>query len=95
MDEHIDKKKFDVGWIKAFLVVIAFFGQGYYWQGKIDSHTNNPEIHRTQAELANMFVLRREYDSNVTALREDIRWLKNEIIRISDKLDRLAERGNK
>lgn len=88
-----EKKKFDVSWLKVAAVCLSVIGAAYYYKGTFDSHINNAEIHKTQAELTDMFVLRREYNSNTDALREDMRWLKSELVRISDKLDRLVERN--
>lgn len=96
MADNEDKKKIDVqGLIRTGITIAAVIGAVYYWQGKIDSHVANSEIHQSTTQLADTFVLRREYDSNVAALRDDIKWVKSEMVRISNKIDRLAERGQK
>ena len=95
MDNTPDRKHIDLSWLKVAAVCLSVIGAAYYYKGTFDSHINNAEIHKTQAELTDMFVLRREYDSNIEALREDMRWLKTELVRISDKLDRLVERNSK
>lgn len=94
MDEG--KKTDTMGWLRLAITIAAYVATVAIWGAKMDSeisaHIDNSELHRTQAELADVFVLRREYNSNIEALREDMRWLKSELVRISDKLDRLVER---
>ena len=96
MTENDDRKKFDwSAWGRlAIYIATTALAIGVY-KGSVDGHIANREIHLTHTELANVFVLRREYDSNVAALREDIRWVKTELVRMSDKLDRLTERNGK
>ena len=94
MDEG---KKIDISWLKIVAVCVSVIGAANYERGAskgtLDAHIHNVEIHKTQAELSAMYVLRREYESNTNALREDMRWVKSEMIRISDKIDRLVERN--
>ena len=48
------------GWLRTAVMIGTIIGGYYYTQGRMDSHVSNKEIHKSSAELAEMFVLRRE-----------------------------------
>ena len=53
---------------------------------RLDSHVENRDIHKTTSQLADMFVLRREWESNHSTLKDDVRYLRNKIDAIYDKV---------
>lgn len=79
--------KLDIqGLIRTAVTIGAIIGGYYYAMGRFDSHVDNRDIHKTTAELSEMFVLRHEWESNHTALREDVRYLRNKIDAIYDRV---------
>ena len=79
--------KLDIqGLIRTTVTIGAIIGGYYYAMGRLDSHVENRDIHKTTAELSEMFVLRREWESNHTALREDVRYLRNRTDAIYERI---------
>lgn len=79
--------KLDIqGLIRTTVTIGAIIGGYYYAMGRLDSHVENRDIHKTPAELSEMFVLRREWESNHTALREDVRYLRNRTDAIYERI---------
>lgn len=76
------------GWIRTAITIAVAVGSMFYFKGQVESHIENKEIHGTRAELSDMFVLRREYDNNVTGLREDLRYLRQRIDVLIDRVDK-------
>ncbi len=74
------------GWIRTAVMICAIVGGYYYQQGRLDSHVNNKDIHASTSELADKFVLRREWESNHSTLKDDVRYLRNKIDAIYDKV---------
>lgn len=79
--------KLDVqGLIRTAITIGAIVGGAYYAMGWLDSHVENRDIHKTTSQLADMFVLRREWESNHSTLKDDVRYLRNKIDAIYDKV---------
>lgn len=79
--------KLDIqGLIRTTVTIGAIIGGYYYAMGRLDSHVENRDIHKTTAELSEMFVTRREWEGNHTALREDVRYLRNRTDAIYERI---------
>lgn len=84
--------KIDIqGLIRTAATIGAIVAGYWYAMGRIDSHIASKDIHRTTSDLADVFVLRREWESNHTALREDVKYLRNKIDAIYDKLQNVSK----
>lgn len=60
----------------------------YYFKGQVDSHIDNKEIHRSPTELNDIYVLRREYDGNVAGIKDDLRYMRQRLDMLLDRVDR-------
>ena len=88
--------KLDVqGWIRTAVMIGAIAGGYYYSQGRLDAHLSNKEIHKSTAELSDMFVLRREWESNHYTLKDDVKYLRNKIDAIYDKVSDTPTSGGR
>ena len=88
-DTSPDKwKLLDSGWAKVLLVCATIVGSCYF-------HVNNHEVHHTVSELMQIFPTRAEFEDSKSSAREDMNWIKSELVRINSKLDRIAERSVK
>ena len=67
------------GWLRTALVIASMAGAVYYNKGRIDAHMANRDVHKTTSELADMFVLRREYEKHDARMAEDVRYLRDRI----------------
>ena len=93
-EQQIEKKisTSDIkGWIRTAITVITVIGSMYYFKGQVDAHIANEEIHISPAALTDIFVTRREYESNVTGIKDNINYIRNRLDSISDKIDRFKE----
>ena len=80
------------GWLRFLLTILALVGAVYYSKGQIDAHMANKDIHNSITDLAERFVLRREYDNNIAGLRDDLRYLRNRIDMLIDRIDERSKR---
>lgn len=77
------------GWFRTAVVTGTIIGGYYYTQGRMDSHVDNKEIHKSSAELTEMFVLRREWESNHYTLKDDVKYLRDKIDAIYYKVNNI------
>ena len=73
-----------MGWVRTGITIISFIGSMYYFKGKVDAHIENNEIHRTPTELNDVYVLRREYNSNVDGIKKDLRYMRQRLDMLID-----------
>ena len=81
--------------MRTGLVIVSMIGAVYYAKGQMDAHIGNKEIHSTVADNADRFVLRREYDNNIAGLRDDLRYLRNRIDMLIDRVDERSKKEGK
>lgn len=94
-DQQIEKKisTSDIkGWVRTGLTIISVIGSMYYFKGQVDSHIDNKEIHRSPTELNDIYVLRREYDANVTGIKDDLRYLRNRMDVLIDVVNKVEKK---
>ena len=77
------------GWLRTAVVTGTIIGGDYYTQGRMDSPVDNKEIHKSSAELSEMFVLRREWESNHYTLKDDVKYLRDKIDAIYYKVNNI------
>lgn len=79
--------KLDIqGLIRLVITLAAIVGGYYYAMGRIDAHIASADIHKTTAELSELFVLRREFNFTNSHLQEELKYLRGKVDAIYDKI---------
>ncbi|MBR4597320.1 MAG: hypothetical protein IKO42_02855 [Opitutales bacterium] len=79
--------KLDIqGLIRLVITLAAIVGGYYYAMGRIDAHIASADIHKSSAELSEMFVLRREWNYSNSRVEADLNYLRGKVDAIYEKI---------